>query len=358
MKITVQQMASVLSGLLVLSTQPAHACSDTDPMRPEDKVTDAINQVFLDKNYKQLDKLYQESSVKNAAAPDGISALSLFFRGIAKSFVGCGSSQRTEEEWQSRKAALSAWQAASPTSSAPKLALALYSVNYGWYARGRGAGSTLNDSARKSFEYHMADARRQFEKLAPLARDNPAWYSGMLQIGLAQGWRHDKFEPMYARAVKLDPYYMNFHVVNKEYHAAKWYGSDQEMHQAVNTAAELTRPRFGQAVYARLYTEDWKPNAMFTTGGVSWERMKKGFEDDLAIYPDNKTRRDYANYACVADDANTLKQQIDLLGDQADIKSWGNKHHVAYCTGLATMSGTDRKPKCFKFTGTDDYICD
>lgn len=349
---------SVLSGWLLLSAQSAFACTDDQPMRPEDNVTVAVNQLFSEKNYKQLDKLYREYSVKGAAAPDGVSALSLFFRGVARSFVGCAKSERTEQEWQAQKASLLAWQAATPRSSAPKLALALHSVNHGWYARGRGVSSTVSEGARNSFEGHMADAKRQFDKLAALAKDNPAWYSGMLQIGLAQGWSHEKFEPLYVKAVNLDPYFMNFHVVNKEYHAAKWYGSGQEMQDAVDIAVDFTKERFGQAMYARLYSEDWKPKSMFTSGAVSWERMKKGFEDDLAIYSDLKTRRDYANYACVADDANTLKQQLEVLGEQADITSWGNKQHVAYCTGLATMAGTDRKPRCFKFTGMDEYICD
>ncbi|NHZ92230.1 DUF4034 domain-containing protein [Massilia sp. CCM 8733] len=360
MTITLHRMAIIpaLAGLLLFSAQPVHACVENPSVRPADLEADAVNRLFLERNYKQLDQLYQQYSTKRSTTPDGMSALSIFFRGIAKSFVGCTSSQRTEQEWKAQQASLAAWQAASPKSNGPKLALALNSVNYGWYARGRGVSSTVSGDARSVFESRMEDARHQFDKLGALAKHNPAWYSGMLQIGLAQGWRREKFEPMYASAVKLDPYYMNFHVVNKEYHDQKWYGSDQEMHQAVNTAVELTKDRFGQALYARLYTTEWKPRAMFTTGGVSWERMKKGFEDDLAIHPDLPTRRDYANYACVADDANTLKQQLDLLGDQADIKSWGNNQHIAYCTGLATMSGTDRKPKCFKFTGTEDYICD
>lgn len=56
--------------------------------------------------------------------------------------------------------------------------------------------------------------------------------------------------------------------------------------------------------------------------------------------------------------AKSERTELDGLGDKDDKTSWGNNRFIAYCTGLATMAGTDRKPKCFKFDGADEYVCD
>ncbi|MFB9241376.1 DUF4034 domain-containing protein [Massilia antarctica] len=355
------QQITIISAfsLAMLSTaQSVHACTQNNHIRPADVASDAVHTLLEEKNYKKLDELYKEYSKERAATPDGIAALSVFFKGIAQSVNICAKLKPTEEDWLAHQATLAAWIKSSPKSTGAKLALALSSVDYAWFARGNGVSSTVSPASRQLFVQRMDGAKRQFDKLAAVGKNNPAWYAGMLTIGLAQGWEAAKFDALYEKAVKLDPYYIDVHYTNIEYHAEKWYGSDEERDSAISRTADLTKERLGQTMYARLnwtVSESW---SIFKNGNVSWERMKTGFEDYLNLFSDPRTRNGYAMYACLANDRTTLKQQLDLLGEQANQKAWGNNYKYAYCTALAKMVGIEKVPKCFKFDNMDEYDCD
>lgn len=312
-----------------------------------------------EKNYQKLDALYVKYSRPTAKTADGISPLSPFFSGIAQSFnVLCINAKHSDEEWLAHQASLSAWRDAFPKSVGAKLALALFATEYAWYARGSGYSSTVSDASLALFKQRMASAKQQFDEMAGPGKNNPAWYEGMLTVGLAQGWAPARFNALYAKASKLDPYYLDIHYANTAYHAAKWYGSDQEERAAINRAVQLTKAQLGQAMYTRLYWTIGRSPAMFKAGGADWTRMKTGFEDFLRLAPSAFTRNNYAKYACMAGDKPTLRQQLALLGSDLDPKKWDDDYHYAYCTAYAKLSGLDDKPQCFTRASSGAYYCE
>ncbi|MDQ1920352.1 DUF4034 domain-containing protein [Massilia pseudoviolaceinigra] len=360
MKLNWQSSTTVSALLLALisSINTASACTKNNHIRPAEIVSDEVHKLMKEKNYKKLDELYTKYSKKMAKTPDGVSALSPFFSGIAQTFnVACTNPKRSDEEWLAHQASLSAWLESSPTSMGAKLALAFFAADYAWYARGSGYSSTVSDASQKIFEQRMASAKRQLDKLAGPGKNNPAWYEGMLTVGLAQGWAPAKFDAMYNKAAKVDPYYLDIHYTNIAFHDAKWYGSDQEVLSAINRAAQLTKARLGDTMYTRLHWTIAQSPDMFETGGANWTRMKAGFEDYLRLYSDTRTRNNYALYACMAEDKPTLREQLALLGNDLDPKKWSNDYQYAYCTAYAKLSGLDQKPACFTRADTGAYFC-
>ena len=51
--------------------------------------------------------------------------------------------------------------------------------------------------------------------------------------------------------------------------------------------------------------------------------MKAGFEDRLRRHPMAGTRTRFAHFACLAGDRETLREQLELLGDRFERDAWG-----------------------------------
>ncbi|RSZ58390.1 DUF4034 domain-containing protein [Massilia atriviolacea] len=359
MKLNWQRSTTMSACVLILisSLNTASACTQNNHIRPAEMIADEVHELMKGKNYKKLDALYAAYSKKTTS--DNVSALSPFFSGIAQSFnVACSKQARSNEEWLAHQASLSAWLESSPGSMAARLALALFDIEYAWYGRGSGYASTVDAASMKLFKQRMESAKRQLDALAGPGKDIPAWYQGMLSVGLAQGWTHEKFDALYDKAARIDPYYLDIHYTNVAFHAAKWYGSDGEELSAIDRAARLTKGRLGEAMYTRLHSTKAQSPEMFETGGANWKRMKAGFEDYLRIHSESRTRNNYAFYACMARDKPTLRQQLALLGRDLDPKKWNNDLQYAYCTTYAKSSGLHEKPKCFTRSDTGAHFCE
>lgn len=346
-------------GIITLCvSQSASACTPIVNTRPATRAADVIDQLFKEKNYRELDRLSAKYVKEKTATPDGTSALSAFYKGVARSSSGCSSSSRPEEEWIALEDALLAWKKASPTSDGAQFAVALFHIAYAWHERGGGYISTVNDVSLNKFESRMAIAKRELDALAERGKNNPAWYAGMLSVAVAQGWPSGTVDALYAKALTLDPYYTDIHFSYTEYYRQRWYGSDEQNYAAIDRATESTKQRMGQSMYAVLHWGESKSSDMFSPGKVSWEKMKAGFDDFLAIYAENHTRSHYAGFACTANDAKTLKQQLALLEGEIDLLAWNNEGRYKYCVALAKHAEDGKKPACFKVKDTGMIICD
>ncbi|MDQ1923483.1 DUF4034 domain-containing protein [Massilia pseudoviolaceinigra] len=345
--------------VLLASMQSAYAeCPIIKRVRPTNFVSDEVRALFDKKDYKKLDALYARYLKEKSRTDDSVSTLQAYFHGIAQSFDGCGTASETDNKALAQEASLRAWSKASPKSPAPRLALAFFTSSHGWHARGDGYVSTVSPEAWKLFNLRNASAKAQLDALAPAHKTNPAWYAGMLSVGMAQGATGQTIDALYDKGVALDPYYMDLHFNKANYYAKMWYGSREEFSDVVERAVELTRERLGQTMYTRLHWSYSRSSAMFTSGEVSWPRMKTGFEDILATFPENRTRNYLGTFACLAKDAKYLKQQLDVLGDDVDPRFWGTKRNYAYCKALAKHSDTGKLPSCFVHAETGYVECD
>ncbi|MFB9240251.1 DUF4034 domain-containing protein [Massilia antarctica] len=336
----------------------AYGCSPNKRARPTNVVVDEVQALFEKKDYQKLDALYASYLKEKSMTSDSVSKLEAFFDGIAESFNTCSSTPVTEDTARTQEAALRAWNKASPRSPAPKLALAFFTTKYAWFARGTGYASTVSPDQWKLLKLRMASAKAQLDALAPTNKTNPAWYAAMLEVGVAQGATAQKFDALYEKGVAIDPYYMNLHFLASDYHSERWHGSKEEFNVAVERAVELTRERLGQTMYTRLHWSRSQSPDMFSSGDVSWARMKIGFEDILTTFDEKLTRNYLGTFACTANDASYLKKQLDVLGADVDPALWGSKRKYGYCMALAKHSGTSTLPRCFEFKNSGDVECD
>jgi hypothetical protein len=337
---------------------PALACQSAGHVRSAHSVRDEVHDLFVANDYGSLDRLARRYEREDKATFDGRSSLEAFYQGIEEGYTGCANGHKTDADWEEHERALQAWIDASKDPVPARLALAHFTLNYAWKARGSGYASTVDDRAMALFQERLALARSRFEALAPLCKDNAAWYAGMLTIAKAQHMDKAAFELLYRNAVRADPYFEAVHFQHADYYRPQWYGSPKLFHNAVEQAVKATSPRLGTAMYAYLHWGLSESDTMFTDGGVDWKRMKIGFEDALRAYPSAWTRSNYARLACAAQDSATLRVQLENLGDKARKDAWYNPDLFTYCQTMAKLDGTGRQPQCFRREDNGQVFCE
>lgn len=326
--------------LLALCASFAHAsCGGGDDLRPLDALGEQSKALLLDRQFKTLDKMAEDFRAKNALASDGQPKLMGFYAGISKANSLCRGSTDNEAIWATHRALLIDWSKASPKSVVPKLALAKFESAYGWKARGGGYASTVTEEGWKLFGERTARAQAMLEKLESSAKDDPEWYATTLDVALEKGWNNERFDALYARAVKKFPYYLSYYFTKGAYYSAKWRGSQEKFKAFVEEVVAATEPKLGQTMYARL---NWsaQTNAMFRNGQADWKRMKIGFEDMLKDYPDAWNRNHYGRFACLAGDFETSRRQIDLVGKKIIMSAWEDDEvFFNACNTVITQDG-------------------
>ncbi len=327
---------------------PASAtCIGNGHVRPADIVSDEVNQLFKEKNYKKLNELADKYEKEKTATFDQVAALSAFYRGIGQEFNACAGIRKSDEEWVAHGASIAAWMKQFPQSNTAKLAAALHQIDIGWRARGAGYSSTVSADGRAQYQTHIADGRAQLERIQAASKNNPAWYAGMQLVALAQGWKPAQARDLFERAAKIDPYYLDIHYANAAFFSPQWYGDEQQLRAAINRSAELTKKKMGQTMYARLYWTQNVSASALNSGAVSWKQMKAGFEDFIRIFPEDRLRNALAVHACMVNDGKTVKSQLDKLDAGFSGEMWYPKQNIAYCTALAKNSDTGKMPSCF-----------
>ena len=88
---------------------------------------------------------------------------------------------------------------------------------------------------------------------------------------------------------------------------------------------------------ARIYWFASQPqfdNALWRDSLAAWPRMKDGFEDIVARYPDPWNLNAYANFACLAEDKQKVLELFKRIGTDVVPQAWYPQLHD-YCSAWA-----------------------
>ena len=78
-------------------------------------------------------------------------------------------------------------------------------------------------------------------------------------------------------------------------------------------------------MYARIYwyaSQAHFQNELFTKSFAAWPRMKEGFEDVIARYPDSWNLNNYAKFACLARDKETTREILKRIQSDPVMEAW------------------------------------
>jgi len=121
--------------------------------------------------------------------------------------------------------------------------------------------------------------------------------------------------------VKRWPTYAVFHQLPLNRMVPKWGGSWQQVESFIAESTAMQPASEGKSLYARLYIH-LIPERSAHESSMDWEKMKAGFEDAIARFPDPKYRNLYASYACLAKDKALFSKAIGKIPREELIPAW------------------------------------
>lgn len=320
----------IVSIIILLSLNISDASAEGRPLQ---SAAENFYTMLLNQKFKDLDQIAIESNKKNILLSDGQPELDALFAGISGcSFCGINYS---EPEWKKIHELLTIWLRQNPKSTTAEIGLANFFINYGWSIRGNEYANKVKTDAWPVFYQNIEMSRNILEKASSASKDNPGWYQAMLTVGIAEGWPKENFDAIYREGIKKYPYYLPLYFAGAQFFTPKWHGSKFEFDQFVNSVIINTSPKLGNAMYARLHWANWN-NDMFLNGQTYWSIMKRSFERIIADYPDPWNINNFAKFACLAQDWNTVTILAKKIGANPIEAAWGDsKDYYEQCVNYA-----------------------
>jgi hypothetical protein len=327
------RLGAVIAAVVLCLLSGTAAAQSISP-RPLQRATDDHLALLMSRAYDKLDQAADEARAKQTPLSDGQPLLAAIYAGV----IGCGcGNQLNEELWQVRRQRLEEWAKRKPHSVTARLAVAAFPVKYAWMARGGGYAGTVSPEGWKLFRERMEEGRKALEALDAKTKQDPGWYELMLDVATSQGWPREKFDAIFLEAVAKHPYYPPFYFIRMQFYSPRWYGSAEEVKLVAEDAVERTRSRWGEIMYARL---NWTMMdvRMFKSGQADWPRMKAGFEQMTREYPDAWNINNFAKFACIARDQETLSALLPKIGDAPIVQAWEDE--IAFYKGCRSWAST------------------
>jgi hypothetical protein len=335
---------------LFFSVVAASACACSDPFGAE-SIESVANKLLHERKFLDLDAMAAKLRKEPSYSPEGQPAILMMYEGLSKQSDSCAGVESTLAQWDEQGVLLEAWRKAYPKSPTVRIAIGAYQKSRAWFVRGSGYASSVDQPAWEGFAAGMARAKRTLESTVKAGERDAGWYDAMLSIGLAQHWPAGQFDALAEAATQRYPGYLPLYATTSFYHSAKWYGSDEEMSKYVDQAVESTRATMGESLYTRLHhaNRSWE---MYTSGLVSWPRMKAGWERITSDFPVPHNQNNFGFHACQNKDSEALKQQFERIGERIILANWSSEKMLTYCRALQ-----NGPVECFKRKDNGEFIC-
>jgi Domain of unknown function (DUF4034) len=332
------RLAAALSTIAFVCSvliSPAWAASQRPMVREEE----AIKALLLGGKFDELERIAVKSRSEAAVISDGQPLREAFFAGTA----GCACSREVPpKEWEQRYERIKDWIVKYPKSPEAKLAEAQYFMALAWGVRGHSYASDVDPSHWRYYEQMLEKSREHLDRLPAGIRSDRAWYSAKVWVALAQGWPKGKFEALFEEAVKKYPNYFPLYFAASNYYSPMWHGSTSELRTFIDRSADRTSKQLGETLYARLAWNVGSPS-MFADGQANWARMKLGFRRMTKDFPDPWNVNNFAKFACMANDHETVIELAGIIGGEALEDVWGDGNsYYLQCTEIAKIGVSQR----------------
>lgn len=219
------------------------------------------------------------------------------------------------------------WANEHPQSSFAHVLHARALLRHGWSYRGKGFVKDVPPEAWKDFHAYLKRAADYLRQHADVALQDSDAHGILLEIGTALDWDRRQMEAIAEDGLRRNPDDSDLYLRMAASLLPKWGGSPKVLDDYIRKVTEQTRARHGMAFYARLYSHaaaNQFGHALFEGSHADWGKMKQGFEDILARYPDSAKRLNrYAYMACLAKDRDTVLRLLGKLGERVDPEEWG-----------------------------------
>jgi hypothetical protein len=196
-------------------------------------------------------------------------------------------------------------------------------MSQAWAARGGASSSEVPPESRQMFGERLRRAAQALEAGEGVGEDSPIWWWATLATAGSMGRPPEQLDAIFERATRRFPLYQPLYYTRMNYLLPAWGGSYAAVEKFVDQAVEKTSATEGSAFYAWMYLElAQRRNGSYEDSAVTWPKLKKGFEDMIARYPEHWNKNLFATLACQSRDKETTGRLIAELRDLAYLAPW------------------------------------
>ncbi|MDQ1831430.1 tetratricopeptide repeat protein [Massilia scottii] len=276
------------------------------------------------RDYKGLEALYQKIRGSGQRTPSGIWKQAQFYNQLR----GFGQWSTDAAYWDTVQGQAKAWQKQYPKSVPARLFEAYMLIKRAEANRGSGYYNTLTEKQRRDLSQGSAAAMRVLEEMQALAAkaDDPEWHRAMLKVlPLTSQFTQERYQKKIGAAMARHPNYHEAYFTAAGYSMAHWGGAPDAVEQLAQDLNNVGGKEQG-AMYARLYwymDQSAYKGKIFEVSQADWPTMRASFEALVAQYPDPWNLNAYAYFACLANDVGAMAPVLARLGQQIDLRAWG-----------------------------------
>jgi hypothetical protein len=338
---TALSLFALVYGLLYsascLSSAPGRQPDAAGEMAQRAAITRSAQLSFISEDFPRLEEMSARFRSEKSRTPSGLWHLTLFYTGIdalAERQKRAAPEGYIDSAFEMIEGTTQKWMRKFPDSPAAHIVHAGVLITHGWAHRGGDYASKVKPESWAPFRKYIAMAREHLEKHKEVASRDPRWYEIMLTIARAQSWERDEFEKLLEEAVNREPLHYQTYFMALEYLMPKWHGDLGEIETFAQDATSRTQGQEGQGMYARIYwyaSQSQFANNLFEDSQAVWPRMKAGFEDVVARYPDPWNLNNYARFACLARDKGKTKELLERTQASIVPEAWTPESLRAQC---------------------------
>lgn len=281
-------------------------------------------QLFEARDFAQLDRYYDDYALHGARTPSGVWKSGYWYSALS---IDAGS----DEAYRARDEVLQQWLRERPQSVLARLLRARLMIRRGWAIRGGSYAAKVEEKNWQPFFDWLAKAQDYLDAEKAIVSTRPEYYE--LAINLQRDRQKSPFAAFDEGREKFPAYYpMYFAMMG--YLLPKWHGGLDQLEHFAAEAVARTQAQEGKAMYARLYWSaaqgQFRDN-LFAQSKADWARMRAGFEDVIARYPDQWNLQNYASFACDAGDDETLAKLFERIAEPSIDEAWRSRARYVAC---------------------------
>ena len=264
--------------------QPSPGTSASEkPDQTDEAYSAHIRNILVQEDFAQLEKIAEQNRIERGRLLGGVWKTLAFYNGTSWSTA---SKPQKDSDLEMNIATLKKWIAAYPSSTAARLSLAYFYVNYSWQARGPGFADSVSDAQWRLFHQRNAQAEAILLDLVSFQQKDPFWYQTMQLVAHDQGWDQAQARELFDLAASFEPSDYHYYAEYTRYLLPQWYGNPGDIKDfAEETAARVPEPQ-GSMLYFWIFSSRtcYCRDALKDLPQANYEKLKQGYANITRLY--------------------------------------------------------------------------
>lgn len=337
-------VTAAILAVALLAGAPAASASDA-PGRVQ--ATSEFRKAFDRGDFADIEARYTQDVASGRRLPEGLlwadhMVWAMFDKPPAQGIRGVNNVRAPEKGddayWLPIEQKIEAWLAQHPKSALPAIAQARAYVGHGFDYRGGSYARYVSEADMSKFRDYVAKAHAALMSRKAVGEKDPNWWATLLYVNNYTRMPTREYMALTKSAMDRFPGHYDIHFAALGRLLPQWGGSMEAVEWLAREGTERTRKTEGHAVYARVYwaAHDALDPKIWREPGTPWPRVKAGFEDMVARYPDPRNYNVFAKLACWSNDKPAAAKAMAVIKDKPEPEVWEGRSAFQQCRRFAT----------------------